>query len=128
MHPRFKYLLFFLLTIALGLGSRMSFFRDLIGTWPGDLLYAVMMYWLWSILFPHQAKAKTALFALSTCFAIELLQLYQAEWILVIRATRLGALILGSGFLISDLLWYSLGVLLAYSINRGATRPNSEAR
>lgn len=126
MRPRLKYLLLFLLTILIGLLSRISVVRDLIGTWPGDTLYAVMMYWLWSILFPHQAKAKRALLALVSCFTIEFLQLYQADWILAIRASRLGALVLGSGFLVMDLVLYSFGVGLAFLLDRALVQSGNE--
>lgn len=84
------------------------------------------MYWLWSILFLHQAKAKTALLALASCFTIEFLQLYQADWILAIRASRLGALILGSGFLVMDLVWYFFGVGLAFLLDRALVQSGNE--
>ncbi len=44
------------------------------------------------------------------CFAVEFSQLYQAEWIIMIRQTKIGGLILGYGFLWSDLLCYAAGV------------------
>ena len=42
--------------------------------------------------------------------AIELSQLYHAHWIDSIRHTTLGGLILGFGFLWSDLACYAVGV------------------
>ncbi len=42
---------------------------------------------------------------------VELSQLYHAPWIDSIRQTTLGGLILGFGFLWSDLACYALGVL-----------------
>ena len=43
-------------------------------------------------------------------FAVEFSQLYQAGWINAVRETHLGALVLGRGFLWSDLACYTAGV------------------
>ena len=59
----------------------------------------------------------TALIALAFCFVIELSQLYQAPWLNAIRQTTLGGLILGFGFLWSDLLGYCVGVFVAYLLD-----------
>jgi hypothetical protein len=59
-----------------------------------------------------------AFFSLLFCYAIEVSQLYQAPWINAIRNTTLGALVLGSGFLWSDLLAYALGVGMAFLIEK----------
>ena len=48
--------------------------------------------------------------AMAFAVAIELSQLYHAPWIDSIRRTTLGGLILGFGFLWSDLACYALGV------------------
>ena len=44
------------------------------------------------------------------CYGIEVSQLYHAEWIDSIRATTLGGLVLGYGFLWNDLVAYIIGV------------------
>ncbi len=41
-------------------------------------------------------------------------QLYHAEWIDSIRATTLGGLVLGYGFLWSDLVAYTIGVGIGF--------------
>ena len=48
--------------------------------------------------------------AMAFSVAIELSQLYHAPWIDSIRQTTLGGLILGFGFLWSDLACYAAGV------------------
>ncbi len=118
MKIRLHFLLLFFGTILLGLSSRWAPIREVIGTWLGDVLYAVMIFFLWSVLFPKQALIRQALFALLICYAIEFLQLYQAQWMLNLRATRLGSLVLGHGFLWSDIALYTLGVLVAVGIGR----------
>ena len=47
------------------------------------------------------------------CYFIEVSQLYQAGWINNLRNTTIGGLILGHGFLWSDILAYSFGVTIA---------------
>ena len=118
MHLRLRFLLLFFGTILLGLTSRWAPIRDVIGTWLGDVLYAVMIFFLWSALFPKQALKRRALFALLICYTIEFLQLFQAEWMLNLRATLLGSLVLGHGFLWSDIALYTLGVLVVLGITR----------
>ena len=53
--------------------------------------------------------------------AIEISQLYHAPWIDSIRRTTLGGLILGFGFLWSDLACYAVGVGLGVIIEVGAS-------
>lgn len=49
---------------------------------------------------------------------MEFSQLYQGDWINTIRDTSLGALILGKGFLGVDLIRYSIGIVIAYVIDK----------
>ena len=46
------------------------------------------------------------------CFGIEFSQLLSYEWLMQLRSTRMGALVLGQGFLWSDIVAYTAGVLL----------------
>jgi glycopeptide antibiotics resistance protein len=59
---------------------------------------------------PHLPTHRAFAIALTLSYAIELSQLYQAAWINGIRDTRLGGLLLGHGFLWSDLLCYTVGI------------------
>ena len=54
-----------------------------------------------------------AAISLLVCYGIEVSQLYHAPWIDDLRRTRLGGLIVGFGFLWSDLVCYAVGVMLA---------------
>ena len=80
----------------------------------GDTLYAVMIYFGMRMLFVNIDIKKTAILALLICFAIEFLQLYDAEWMLEIRRTTAGHYVLGQGFLWSDLGYYTLGIIMAF--------------
>ncbi len=62
------------------------------------------------------SSKKVALISILTCFLIEFSQLYQAEWINEIRKTRLGGLILGFGFLWSDLVSYAVGGMMGLGL------------
>ncbi len=64
------------------------------------------------LLLPRASTGTIALLAMSLSIAVELSQLYHAPWIDSIRQTTLGGLILGYGFLWSDLACYALGVAL----------------
>ncbi|WP_309145332.1 ribosomal maturation YjgA family protein [Paenibacillus mendelii] len=62
------------------------------------------------------------------CLFIECSQLYQAGWINDIRATVIGALILGKGFLAVDLVRYAAGIGAAYGLDRFASILGGESK
>jgi hypothetical protein len=117
--PRPLYLALAAGTVALGLASRR--FRgalpDAIGAYAGDVLWAAMVYLLAAAVWPRASvqrlAAGTAIFSL----AIELGQLYHAPGIDAVRRTRIGGLILGFGFLWSDLACYAAGIALAAALD-----------
>lgn len=79
----------------------------------GDVLYGVAAFVLFAMTSPRARASSIALAALVYCTAIELSQLYDAAWANDVRATRLGALVFGRGFLWSDLLCYTVGIGVA---------------
>ncbi len=101
-----------LATVATGLASRR--FGDAlpapVAAYLPDALYALMVFLLVGLIFPKVGTANVALAALLSCYSIETSQLYQADWINAVRQTRLGGLVLGFGFLTSDILCYMAGV------------------
>lgn len=108
---RFSHLIIVFIVIALGLFSRKI---NAIPFFIGDLLYAVMIYFGIRFLFISLHKTKSAFIALIICYVIELLQLYDANWMIALRNTLFGRYVLGQGFLWSDILAYSFGIILAY--------------
>ncbi len=119
---RLKHLLCVVAVIAAGLVSRKMAFIPL---WLGDALWAVMIYLLMRMIFIHTCIIKIAAWSLTFCFAIEISQVYQAPWINHIRSTLIGHLILGQGFLWSDLIAYTVGILtIAIVENLLHTQPN----
>src|SRR5512145_2944828 len=112
---RAAYLASVAITIPIGLGS-----RHLPGlTWqePGDALYATMIYFGTGILVPRAPLKWRTVATIAVCFAIEFSQLYRAPWIVAVRHTTMGALVLGRGFLFEDLLAYVVGALLGLVVD-----------
>jgi Protein of unknown function (DUF2809) len=99
--------------IALGLASRKwPLFPVALGKYPGDALYALMMFCAVGFAFPSAPILRNAAYALAWCFGVEFGQLYHAPWIDSIRATTLGHLVLGSYFGWLDLVAYVVGVII----------------
>jgi hypothetical protein len=112
---RILYGLLTLLVLALGLASR-RFFADVpfIRNYVGDGLWALMVFFGIAFVFNRRAVRAVALAALLFSVGIELSQLYQSPWINNLRASRLGGLVLGFGFLWSDIVCYTMGI--AYGV------------
>jgi hypothetical protein len=119
MRLRIIYFLLAVLTICIGISARAvkAWFPDWINLWLGDLLYAVMMYFLVAAFCVKGSAQVKAFIALAICFCIEFSQLYQGEWLNDVRATLPGKLVLGNGFLCSDLIAYSAGILAVACID-----------
>lgn len=113
-------------TILAGLATRAMpmAFPELIAAYGGDVLWAAMVVWILALLRPAAAPHTRGLIALTFATSIEVSQLYQTPWINAVRATRVGALTLGQGFLWSDLLCYALGVTLAVVVDASIIRPS----
>ncbi|WP_249709472.1 DUF2809 domain-containing protein [Bacillus cereus] len=109
---RLLYATFTIIVNILGLSSRNFAFAlpELLNDYLGDALWALMIFIGFGFLFPKIETKKLAFISLIFCYGIEMSQLYHAEWIDNIRATTLGGLVLGYGFLWSDLVAYTIGV------------------
>lgn len=117
---RIHYVVFILISIVLGLASR-NFSGSLpnsIANHAGDALWAMMVYFIFRFIFVERSQGLAFCLSVIFCFFIEFSQLYQADWINVIRSTLLGGLIFGKGFLVVDLLRYSVGIVIAFMIDK----------
>lgn len=111
--PRLTYALWIVAVIATGLGTRSELAEALpefIATYAGDTLWALTLFLCLGFVFARAPIGRLALVALLGSFAVEFSQLYQADWANELRSTRIGALLLGKGFLASDLICYTVGV------------------
>jgi hypothetical protein len=93
----------------------------------GDILWALMVYFIVRLLFINKTVQFAILLSLLFCFAIEFSQLYKAPWINELRHTLFGRLVLGEGFLWSDLLCYTIGVGLGIIIDLRVLKINRKA-
>ncbi len=98
--------------IASGLASRKfpTLLPAALGKYPGDALWAAMIFLLLALLSPRARSSHLALLAFIVCCLVEFSQLYQADWLNSIRSTTLGHLVLGAGFSWADIVAYTVGV------------------
>ncbi|MDP0498824.1 MAG: DUF2809 domain-containing protein [Verrucomicrobiota bacterium JB022] len=115
---------FLVVVLVLGLSTRRlpELWPPVIQAYGGDTLWALFVYLGIGWVFVRWSPNRVALVALSFSVLIELSQLYHAPWIDQIRATTLGALILGHGFLWSDLACYAVGVGMGWVMEGGPLR------
>ena len=123
MLPRRKWLIYvsiIVTTIIMGLGSR--YFAIYLPKWVnlyfGDLLWAFMIFFIFALIFREKSTLGIIVLALVYCYLIEISQIYHSPWIDNIRQTTIGHLILGRGFLWSDLISYTIGILAAGIIDK----------
>jgi hypothetical protein len=100
------------LVCLLGIASRRSsrMLPVFIAAYAGDTLWALAAFLGIGLVLPRASTRSIAILAMSFSVAVEISQLYHAPWIDSIRQTTLGGLILGFGFLWSDLACYAVGV------------------
>lgn len=118
-YKRWIYLAVTFVILLIGLASRKygDTLPEFIAEYSGDTLWAAMVYWGVRFLFPSVSILKVTAISLLFSYCIEISQLYQADWANMIRSTTLGALIFGHGFLWSDMICYTVGILLSASLD-----------
>ena len=97
--------------IALGLLSRRVKF---VPAACGDALWAMMVYCCFRIVLIRKPMIISAAAALITSFAVEFSQMLTPDWLVRLRSTFLGHMLLGQGFLWSDLPAYTIGIAVIY--------------
>lgn len=113
MKARFKYFFIVILIIAIGLLSR----KLPIPFFIGDVLYAMMIYFILRSLFITRKLTSIFCIAIFLCFLIEFSQLIREPWLHDLRNSWIGRHVLGSGFLLTDLLAYVGGATVAFLID-----------
>lgn len=103
------------LVVVAGLASRKwkSVLPGFLATYLPDCLWGAMVYLLLASILPRAKSINVAVCAAIVALCIELSQLYHAPWIDGLRRTTAGGLVLGFGFLWSDLACYAAGILAA---------------
>ncbi len=100
------------LAAVFGIGSRRyaHALPGFIAAYAGDTMWALAAFAGIGLLLPRASTRTVALLAMTLSIAVELSQLHHDPWVDSIRQTTLGGLILGYGFLWSDLACYAAGV------------------
>jgi len=108
------------LTLLLGLASRhwSDALPALLGKYPGDALWALMVFFGWRALRPRATTRRVALLALATSAAVEFAKLWQAPWLVQFRHTTGGHLLLGHVFSWQNLVAYGVGALAGIGLDR----------
>ncbi|WP_419700336.1 DUF2809 domain-containing protein [Mucilaginibacter sp. NFX135] len=119
---RLIYACLIITTVIIGLLSRHFAFIPL---FIGDILWALMIYFIMRFLFVNRPVKFIVIVSLLFCYAIEFSQLYKAPWINELRHTLFGRLVLGEGFLWSDLLCYTVGVALGVWVDKIVSKTRS---
>ncbi|MFJ8090104.1 DUF2809 domain-containing protein [Lysinibacillus sp. NPDC095746] len=116
------YLIAIVITIFLGLASRKwsLLLPSLVAQNAGDMLWAMMVYFGFRLLLVRKSTLTAIWLSFLFSFGIEFSQLYRGHWINQIRGNTLGALILGKGFLVADLVRYSVGIIIATVLDKMA--------
>jgi len=106
------FLVLFLTVIATGLFSRSQFIdrSSFLGKYSGDTLWGLMVFLGFCILFSKVETPIVALVSVIFSFSIEFSQLVQVDWLNELRQIKPVGLVLGYGFMWSDLLCYSIGI------------------
>ncbi|MBP2623756.1 ribosomal maturation YjgA family protein [Streptococcus oricebi] len=107
------------LIILLGLLSRRISFLP---AGIGDALWAATVFEAWGFLLPKLEGWRLALLALVSSWLVEFSQLLTWDWLVQLRTTTIGHLLLGQGFLVSDLLAYIIGVGLIWALEKELDR------
>lgn len=115
-----SYLLLITIIIPLGLFIRRNKgdFPYLIGEFAPDTLWALMLFWIFSLLFFRYSSNKTFWITLIFTYLIEISQFYQGAWLVALRQTFIGAMLLGHSFLWTDLICYTVGIGVGWVLNK----------
>ena len=108
--------------VALGLGSRRGGVPDFVVLYAGDVLWGAFFFALGAFLWPSVASLRLWLGAVIVTELIEASQAWRAEWLVALRATKLGGLLLGHEFLWSDVVCVAVGATMAFMVDTWLVR------
>jgi hypothetical protein len=123
---RLIYLIAIALLFLFGLPSRLipQYLPDFYVGYVGDALWAMAIFFMLGVVFPSASTRRLVIVALTITYAIEISELYQADWINQLRSIKFIGLILGFTFQWSDLVMYTIGITVGALIERFLLRPH----
>ena len=80
----------------------------------GDALWAMMVFCFWRIILVKSKLRTVAIVSLAHSFIVEFSQLLRWPWLVSFRDTFVGHMMLGQGFLWTDLVAYVIGIIIIY--------------
>ena len=112
------------ITIPLGLGSRMRGLPmpGLVRTSGGDVLSATCIFFGVRYVAHRRTLSRCAAIGFTICVLIELQQLYTGAWLVPLRNDTPLGILLGHGFLWSDIACYAVGTAIGAAISHTAER------
>lgn len=115
MRNRLHYLVAVVIVVVIGLPTRMDIspLPQPLLKYGGGFLWAAMIYLILAAVFIRANIRWLWLAALIIACGIEFSQLYETEWLTTFRATLLGRMTIGRGFLWGDVISYIAGVSAA---------------
>jgi hypothetical protein len=102
--------------LALATRSHKDWFPHLVLVYGGDIIWAGMFVFLLRIFFTKPVLWKLALINYGLGVLDEFSQLNQSPFMLYLRSFTLGRLMLGVGFLWSDIVCYATGTFIGWVI------------
>ena len=102
-------------------------FPSVVSEYGGDVLYTTNIVLFFGWIFIDRKSILLTVYSILLSYVIEVFQLYHSPFIDELRRTLFGKLILGSGFLWSDMLCYTIGGLIGYTILIGLKSIGDEA-
>lgn len=111
---RWLYAILVLITIPLGLATRwrQQYFPFFINEYGGDVLAATCIFFGCRFMCATWQLPKVALLAFFVSVLDEIQQLYQAPWAVKFRDITVVGILLGHGFLWSDIVCYAAGTII----------------
>ena len=120
---RLTYLCAILVLIPIGLLSRR------IGWLPdacGDALWSMMVFCCWRFVLVRSKLSVVAATSLITAYAVEFSQLVKYDWLDRFRDTFVGHMMLGQGFLWTDLVADTAGIVIIFATASLIRKTNHE--
>lgn len=88
----------------------------------GDALWAMMVFCFWRIILVKSKLRTVAIVSLAHSFIVEFSQLLRWQWLVSFRNTFVGHMMLGQGFLWTDLVAYVIGITIIYLVFKEIAR------
>jgi hypothetical protein len=100
--------------MLLGLASRRYpvLFPAALGKYPGDALWALMVFVAWGLVFPKKPTWRIFVYTLVTACCVETCKLYRTPGLDDFRNSTIGHLLLGSAFSWQNLIAYTMGAVI----------------